>query len=80
MFILLDRILKRAGGFLKPLWLAAAFCAGTAMDVHAQAAPPNQTFATAQGIVGTTGTVYGTNLYIVPAQTKSSESPADPYH
>jgi uncharacterized repeat protein (TIGR01451 family)/uncharacterized delta-60 repeat protein len=62
MFTLHDKVLKRVGGLFMPLWLAMAFCAGTAMDVHAQPAPPNDNLANAQTIIGSTGTVSGTNL------------------
>jgi uncharacterized repeat protein (TIGR01451 family)/uncharacterized delta-60 repeat protein len=68
MFTLHNKILKRAGGLFMPLWLAMAFYAATAMDVHAQPAPPNDTLTNAQVIFGISGTVYGTNLY-VPLQT-----------
>ncbi len=63
MFTLHDKILKRAGGRVVSLCLAAAICAGTAMDVHAQPAPPNNNLANAISISGTSGTIYGTNLY-----------------
>jgi uncharacterized delta-60 repeat protein len=73
-----DRIVKRAGGLLVPLWLAMAFCAGTAKEAQGQA-PPNDNLANAQAIVGSTGVVYGDNInataetnepapYIVPPQ------------
>jgi uncharacterized repeat protein (TIGR01451 family)/uncharacterized delta-60 repeat protein len=62
MFTLHNKFLKRAGGLLMPLCLAAAFCAGTAMNVHAQSAPPNDDLANAQAISGLTGSILGTNL------------------
>ena len=43
------------------LW-AAALCAGIAFQSQAQPAPLNDDFANAQGIIGISGTVLGTNL------------------
>ena len=79
-----DRIVKRAGGLLVPLWLAMAFCAGTAKEAQGQA-PPNDNLANAQAIVGSTGVVYGDNInstaetnepapYIVPPQATTATS------
>ena len=56
MFTLHNKILKQAGGLFMPLCLAAAFCAGAAMDAHAQPAPPNDNLANAQVIFGAAGT------------------------
>jgi len=58
-----------------PLCLAAAFCAGTAMNAHAQPAPPNDNLTSAQSIFGSTGTVTGTN---VNATIQTGEQPT-PY-
>ncbi len=63
MFTLHNKILKQAGGLFVPLCLAAAFCAGTTMNVHAQPAPSNDNLANAQGISGSIGTISGPNLY-----------------
>ncbi len=40
----------------------AAICGGTALKTQAQPAPPNDNLTNAQGIVGLSGTVQGTNL------------------
>ena len=63
MLTLQERILKRARGLFTPLWLAVVFfCAGAALDVQAQAPPPNDNLTNAQIIAGTSGIVYGDNL------------------
>ena len=41
----------------------AAFCVGGALESQAQTAPPNDNLTNAQGIVGISGSVQGTNLY-----------------
>ena len=75
MFTLHDKILKRAGGLFMPLWLAMAFYAGTAMDVRAQLPPANASVTNAQSIFGISGTVYGTNLYVLLQTSKPAQDP-----
>jgi uncharacterized delta-60 repeat protein len=61
MITIQDRILKRTGGLLMPLWLALALCAGTAQEARAQA-PANDDLTNAQAIIGSSGVVYGNNV------------------
>lgn len=68
--------MKRSVGLGLALCAAVAFCFGGASELRGQAAPPNDSVTNAQSIIGTTGTVYGTNLY-VPALTNKPAS--DPF-
>jgi uncharacterized delta-60 repeat protein/uncharacterized repeat protein (TIGR01451 family) len=70
MRIFHERILKQAGGAVAALCAALALWVGSATDVHAQPAPPNDSVTNAQGIIGMSGTVAGTNLY-APVQTNA---------
>jgi uncharacterized repeat protein (TIGR01451 family)/uncharacterized delta-60 repeat protein len=78
MFTLYDKILKQAGGLFMPLCLAAALCAGTAMDVHAQPAPANDDLANAQSIFGSTGTVTGVNINATAEAGEPAPYPGNP--
>lgn len=44
------------------LWALAAICLGSAREIKAQPAPPNDNFTNAQVILGVNGTVQGTNI------------------
>jgi len=77
MFRLHESILKRAGCFFAALSAALTIGLGSATNAGAQPAPPNDNVTNAQGINGSSGTVYGTNLYIVPPQTAAPTN--DPY-
>lgn len=78
MFTLHDKILRRAGGLFTALCAALAFCAGTAMDVHAQPAPPNDDLANAQGIIGISGSLTGTNVNATAEPGEPAPYPGNP--
>ena len=79
MLTLHDRILKRAGGQFLPLWLALAFCAGSAMETHAQAIPPpNDDLTNAQGIINASGSALGTNLYATAESGEPAPTTGNP--
>src|SRR5580658_6455551 len=56
-----SRMLRAPKQWIK-LWALAAICLGSAREIKAQPAPPNDNFTNAQVILGVNGTVQGTNI------------------
>jgi hypothetical protein len=66
---------RRAGGFWAAISALVAFCAGSALDSHAQPAPPNDNLLNAQVILGVSGSVEDTNIN---ATVQAGEPPPFP--
>ena len=70
-----DRTITRPAGLFTAFWVALALYAGMAGSVRAQLPPANASVTNAQAIVGTSGTAYGTNLYVSAFRSKPSADP-----
>jgi uncharacterized delta-60 repeat protein/uncharacterized repeat protein (TIGR01451 family) len=66
---------RRAAGFLRVLFAVAAFCGGSALQSQAQPAPPNDNSTNAQGIIGVSGSVQGTNFQATVQPNETSLVP-----
>ncbi len=66
---------RRVGGFWAALCALVAFCGGSALDSHAQPAPPNDNLVNAQAILGISGSVEVTNT---SATVEAGEPPPVP--
>jgi uncharacterized repeat protein (TIGR01451 family)/uncharacterized delta-60 repeat protein len=70
--------LTRAARSCAALAAAAALWAGIAPDCQAQNPPPNDNLANAQGIIGVTGSVSGTNLFATAQTNEPAPYPGSP--
>ncbi|MGA2749443.1 MAG: Calx-beta domain-containing protein [Verrucomicrobiota bacterium] len=78
MFTVKKNDLRQAAGFRAVLRAVAAFGAAAALVCQAQNPPPNDNLANAQGIVGVSGSVSGTNLYATAQTGEPAPYPGDP--
>ena len=79
-FMLTSRvsILSRAARFCVALAAAAGLWAGFAPDCQANPPPPNDNLTNAQGIVGVSGSVAGTNLFATAETNEPAPFPGNP--
>ncbi len=71
-------ILTRVARSCAALAAAAALWVGIAPDCHAQVPPSNDNIANAQGLIGVSGTVYGTNLFATAQTNEPAPYPGNP--